>query len=79
MAFFQKIFTLAVVILRETVGFGWTGFNRAAALTMDLAPELPVELQEHRAEPVGKDGGIGGDCGRHSLTRLTNRPDPPSA
>ena len=28
---------------------------------VDLAPELPVQVQEHRAEPVCEDGGIGGD------------------
>ena len=48
------------------------------AQRVDLAPELPVELEEHRAEPVGKDGGIGSNGSGHSLTRLTNRPDPPS-
>ena len=40
---------------------------------VDLPAKLPVELQEHRAEPVRQDSGIGGDGGGHSLTRLTNR------
>jgi hypothetical protein len=28
---------------------------------VDLAAQLSSELEEHRAEPVGQDGGIGGD------------------
>jgi hypothetical protein len=49
------------------------------AQRVNLSSEMPVEVQQHRAEPVGEDGGIGGESGGHSLTRLTNRADPPSA
>ena len=48
------------------------------AQRVDFAPKLPVEVEEHRAEPVGEDGGIGGEGDGHSLTRLTNRPHPAS-
>jgi hypothetical protein len=41
---------------------------------VDLAPELSVELEEHRPQPVREDDVVSGDDGWHSLTRLTNRP-----
>src|SRR5256885_10990594 len=39
-AFAHKIVTVAMSILRETVGVPLTFFNRAAVITADMAPEL---------------------------------------
>jgi putative OPT family oligopeptide transporter len=40
LAFFQKLFTEAVNVLRETVTVTFGNFNRVAAISTDLAPEL---------------------------------------
>src|SRR5438552_296678 len=42
---------------------------------MDLTPELAVELQEHRAEPVGEDCWIGGD-GWHFVNQVNESARP---
>src|SRR5437763_14834662 len=42
---------------------------------MDLTPELAVELQEHRAEPVGEDCWIAGD-GWHFVNQVNESARP---
>jgi hypothetical protein len=37
---------------------------------VDLASQLAGELQEHRAQPVGEDCGIGGDCDGHFVNQV---------
>jgi uncharacterized oligopeptide transporter (OPT) family protein len=62
LAFIYKYLTLAADVLRETIVFSLKEqYNRVAALTTDLAPELLGGGLHHRDENGVRDDGRGGD------------------